>query len=156
MSKLPTTRADRVQASGALRKVPGYESGGANLDQMPFIMDFGSLAYSTTAASTSPRRVVPFDAYVVGIGVAAATALTATGLLTIGDIRDTDSLVDDYPLASLASGFNTLLDEVTAATTVIAAGRTLSKGDVLQASITQVTGTAGAGVIAPVLIIRPR
>jgi len=151
-AKLPQTSANRVLMEGAIRKIPGLNSGDYNLDQPPFLFDFGSLAFSTSAAVTSPRRLAPFDMTVVAILVAAATALTATGLLTIGVVNDTDSLVDDYPLASLTSGLN----DISTATTVITAGRTLNKGDILQASISQITGTAGAGVISVVAICVPR
>lgn len=145
MVSSPRARANEVLMNGSLAQIPGLAASGKHLLAN---VQSGSLD-CVNAVTAQGHWIAPCDCTVVG-ATARVLAVMGTGAATIGAglTSDTDSIVDDYSIATSVTA-GTVID-----LPIAAAGANLNKGDVV---VFQSDGGATTtGSVAMTLAIVPR
>ena len=155
MSKLMGGKASRTEPDGAMRAIPGYEGTTTDvakqykMDQSPFLVNSGTVNFSTTAAEVS-TYMLPFDCSVIGIHETVMVASSATAALTvIGLVSDTDAISSRLVATTAVAYTKTDLTTATSSNLI-----DLSAGDVIEFGTGASTATAGA--VNYTLVMVPR
>lgn len=145
MVSTPVGRIDYIQGAGALRAIPGYETGAFSADQMPSFI-YSDLLDLSTASGT--HFLVPFKANIVKamINIVAAAASNENGNAQFGT-QSNNTVFGTFTINDTSS---TGLQDVTGSLS----DTTIDKGDIVRLGCDG--GATTAKNFATMLIIAPR